>query len=90
MLMLHFSFPWSTCLASPCRPLFSDYWERFVQCLTALRDKQQRTVYRLTLVRGMNMASAQEYAALIDLGQPDVGVVLACAKLWHSCKCTQL
>jgi wyosine [tRNA(Phe)-imidazoG37] synthetase (radical SAM superfamily) len=58
--------------SSPCRPLFSDYWERFVQCLTALRDKQQRTVYRLTLVRGMNMTGVDEYASLIDLGQPDV------------------
>ncbi len=36
------------------RPLFSDYWERFTSCLTALRDKRQRTVYRLTLVRGKN------------------------------------
>ena len=28
------------------RPLFSDFWERFRECLTLLRDKRQRTVYR--------------------------------------------
>jgi hypothetical protein len=28
------------------RPLFKDYWERFQACLSLLRDRQQRTVYR--------------------------------------------
>lgn len=28
------------------RPLFKDFWERFRECLTLLRDKHQRTVYR--------------------------------------------
>lgn len=32
------------------RPLFGDFWDRFVGSLSALRDKNQRTVYRLTLV----------------------------------------
>ena len=31
------------------RPLFKDFWERFVTCLDELKTKQQRTVYRLTL-----------------------------------------
>jgi len=53
------------------RPLFADYWERFTACLRALRDKQQRTVYRLTLVAGYNMSDAAEYATLVELGQPD-------------------
>ena len=39
--------------------------------LTALRDKNQRTVYRLTLVAGWNAEDAMEYAKLIDLGRPD-------------------
>ena len=30
------------------RPLFKDFWERFRECLTLLRDKHQRTVYRST------------------------------------------
>ena len=45
--------------------------DRFVGSLTSLRDKNQRTVYRLTLVKGMNAADAGEYAKLIDLGKPD-------------------
>lgn len=28
------------------RPLFKDFWQRFLDCLTELRDKRQRTVYR--------------------------------------------
>lgn len=28
------------------RPLFKDFWERFRSCLTLLREKCQRTVYR--------------------------------------------
>ncbi|CBZ53719.1 hypothetical protein NCLIV_035010 [Neospora caninum Liverpool] len=37
------------------QPLFADYWERFVACLELLKEKRQRTVYRLTLVAGYNM-----------------------------------
>jgi tRNA wybutosine-synthesizing protein 1 len=43
-----------------------------VGSLTALRDKNQRTVYRLTLVAGWNASDAAEYAKLIDLGKPDL------------------
>jgi tRNA wybutosine-synthesizing protein 1 len=53
------------------RPLFSDYWDRFIGSLTALKDKQQRTVYRLTLVSGWNMEEVAAYAKLVDLGKPD-------------------
>ncbi|KAL3695249.1 hypothetical protein R1sor_009325 [Riccia sorocarpa] len=53
------------------RPLFSDFWERFTDSLSALRDKRQRTVYRLTLVKGWNVAELDEYVALLQLGQPD-------------------
>ena len=53
------------------RPLFSDYWQRFVDCLSSLKAKDQRTVYRLTLVQGWNMKEVDEYAKLISLGSPD-------------------
>ncbi|KAG6555532.1 hypothetical protein Mapa_002767 [Marchantia paleacea] len=53
------------------RPLFSDFWERFTDSLTALRDKSQRTVYRLTLVKGWNVAEIDAYVELLRLGQPD-------------------
>ena len=45
--------------------------DRFVGSLKALRTKNQRTVYRLTLVAGWNASDATEYAKLIDLGKPD-------------------
>ena len=53
------------------RPLFADFWERFQRSLVALKAKQQRTVYRLTLVRGWNTDEVQQYADLLDLGVPD-------------------
>jgi len=53
------------------RPLFSDFWERYIESLRALKMKNQRTVYRLTLVRDHNMAAVQEYARLVSLGEPD-------------------
>jgi len=52
------------------RPLFSDFWERFIASMHSLSKKQQRTVYRMTLVKGMNMGQLQEYARLISLGNP--------------------
>ncbi|KAG8377786.1 hypothetical protein BUALT_Bualt08G0069900 [Buddleja alternifolia] len=53
------------------RPLFGDFWERFVDSLKALRDKQQRTVYRLTLVKGWNTEDIDAYFNLFDIGSPD-------------------
>merc|ERR1719262_836368 len=53
------------------RPLFSDFWDRYIESLRAIRTKKQRTVYRLTLVKGQNMASAADYARLVFLGEPD-------------------
>jgi len=52
------------------RPLFKDFWTRFIDSLTALKDKKQRTVYRLTLVKGENMINIPDYARLISLGLP--------------------
>ncbi|EHA8587403.1 S-adenosyl-L-methionine-dependent tRNA 4-demethylwyosine synthase [Cocos nucifera] len=54
------------------RPLFSDFWERFVDSLKALQDKEQRTVYRLTLVKGWNAEDIDAYANLIGIGKPDL------------------
>lgn len=36
------------------RPLFKDYWQRFIDSLKALSEKGQRTVYRLTVVKAWN------------------------------------
>ncbi|KAE8100229.1 hypothetical protein FH972_018151 [Carpinus fangiana] len=53
------------------RPLFADFWERFIDSLKALREKQQRTVYRLTLVKGWNTEEIDAYSNLFSLGKPD-------------------
>jgi tRNA wybutosine-synthesizing protein 1 len=54
------------------RPLFKDFWERFQDSLAAMKLKQQRTVYRLTLVKAWNMLEMDEYVKLIELGQPGI------------------
>ena len=55
------------------RPLHRDFWERFVRCLDILREQRfrQRTVFRLTLVKGFNIEDeAEGYAALVERGLP--------------------
>lgn len=53
------------------RPLFDDFWERFLDSMDALREKRQRTVYRMTLVSDYNMADVDSYAKLVERGFPD-------------------
>ncbi len=55
------------------RPLFRDFWERLQRCLEILREKrlEQRTVFRLTLVKGFNIEDeAEGYADLVEKGLP--------------------
>jgi tRNA wybutosine-synthesizing protein 1 len=54
------------------RPLFKDFWERTLECLDILRERQEelRTVYRFPLVRGFNMDEIPGYGGLIDRGRP--------------------
>ncbi|KAK4512948.1 uncharacterized protein ATC70_003659 [Mucor velutinosus] len=52
------------------RPLFRDFWERFLNCLEQLALKGQRTVYRMTLVKGHNTAEIDGYVELIRRGKP--------------------
>ena len=54
------------------RPLFKDFWERFMESLEELKRKEQRTVYRMTLVKSWNMDEAEGYAELIEQGQPGI------------------
>ncbi|XP_069768163.1 S-adenosyl-L-methionine-dependent tRNA 4-demethylwyosine synthase TYW1 isoform X3 [Narcine bancroftii] len=53
------------------RPLFKDFWSRYLESLKALADKKQRTVYRLTLVKAWNVDELRSYADLIEIGKPD-------------------
>lgn len=54
------------------RPLNSDFWERLMACLDILRTTQshQRTVFRLTLVKGFNMEDIESYADMVERAQP--------------------
>ncbi|CCE65062.1 hypothetical protein TPHA_0J02420 [Tetrapisispora phaffii CBS 4417] len=54
------------------RPLFKDFWERMLECLDLINSLQshQRTVYRLTLVKGFNMGDISAYADLVERGNP--------------------
>jgi tRNA wybutosine-synthesizing protein 1 len=65
------------------RPLFQDFWERFLSCLEKLKTKGQRTVYRMTLVKSYNMEEIEKYAELIQIGMPDfieIKAVTYCGK----------
>jgi len=50
------------------RPLFSDAWDRLKESLVCLKGKGQRTVARLTVVKGWNSDEVEGYAMLIALG----------------------
>jgi tRNA wybutosine-synthesizing protein 1 len=50
------------------RPLFNDAWDRLKQSLSSLKAKGQRTVARLTVVKGWNSDEVEGYAKLIALG----------------------
>ncbi|KAF7682718.1 S-adenosyl-L-methionine-dependent tRNA 4-demethylwyosine synthase [Astathelohania contejeani] len=53
------------------RPLFKDYWERFISCVKLLKKRKERTVFRLTLVKGQNNDDVEGYANLVQIGSPD-------------------
>jgi len=50
------------------RPLFRDAWDRLRRSLKSLKVKGQRTVARLTIVKGWNSDEISGYAKLIALG----------------------
>jgi tRNA wybutosine-synthesizing protein 1 len=55
------------------RPLHRDFWERFERCMDILRERrfEQRTVFRLTLVKGFNVdEEAEGYADLVARALP--------------------
>ena len=53
------------------RPLFKDFWERYLACLDALKEKRQRTVYRFTLVKDFNTDEIPGYVDLVERGCPE-------------------
>lgn len=53
------------------RPLFEDFWERFLESFESLSRKGQRTVFRLTLVKEWNVEEVENYGQLVGRGKPD-------------------
>jgi len=75
--------PSSESLEEVDRPLFKDAWRRLRVSLEILKEKRQRTVARLTLVKGHNASDIAGYAELIALGEPtlvEVKGVTFCGK----------
>lgn len=64
--------PTRTDLKKVDRPLNADFWERLMSCLDILRTVQshQRTVFRLTLVKGFNMNDVASYADMVERARP--------------------
>ncbi|ODV89025.1 hypothetical protein CANCADRAFT_18953, partial [Tortispora caseinolytica NRRL Y-17796] len=63
--------PDQTSLQKVDRPLHRDFWPRFQRCLDIIRNKtSQRTVFRLTLVKGFNATDTKGYADLIEKARP--------------------
>ncbi|EGW30467.1 uncharacterized protein SPAPADRAFT_143744 [Spathaspora passalidarum NRRL Y-27907] len=71
-LYLSIDAPTKTDLKKVDRPLNSDFWERLMSCLDIIRTTQahQRTVFRLTLVKGFNMGDIESYADMVERAMP--------------------
>ncbi|WP_406660380.1 4-demethylwyosine synthase TYW1 [Methanolobus sp. ZRKC3] len=54
-----------------CLPKSSHLWEKINRSLEILKDKDTRTVIRITLIKDVNMFDSQGYAELIKKAQPD-------------------
>jgi len=70
-LYLSMDAPTKELLKDIDKPLFSDYWERFLASLDALAAKKGRTCVRVTLIKGLNMSHLDEYADLLKRSDPD-------------------
>lgn len=53
------------------KPLFIDYWQRFLDCLDAMKKTKSRTAVRITMIKGLNDVNVQGYVNLLKRAQPD-------------------
>lgn len=72
-LYLSVDAPTSEIMKIVDRPILPDYWDRFQQSVNLMRKRRERTVFRLTLMEGINMNDehVQEYAHIFAQGDPD-------------------
>jgi tRNA wybutosine-synthesizing protein 1 len=54
-----------------CLPKSPKLWDKINESLEILKDKDTRTVIRITLIKGVNMFDPQGYAELIKKADPD-------------------
>lgn len=53
------------------KPLFIDYWERFLKSLDYFAKKKERTCIRITVIKGVNDVEPENYAKLIKRSNTD-------------------
>lgn len=53
-----------------CRPMIKDGWKRIMESLSMLKEFN-RSVIRLTLVKGLNFLKPEEYAKIIEEAEPN-------------------
>ncbi len=53
------------------KPLFPDFWERYIQSIREVAKKKYRTTARLTVVKGINDVQPEKYAELLRMGDFD-------------------
>jgi len=53
-----------------CRPLIPNAWQKLTDTIEGLSTLKCPTVIRLTMVKGYNMIKPEEYAKIINLGEP--------------------
>ncbi|WP_276246236.1 4-demethylwyosine synthase TYW1 [Haladaptatus sp. YSMS36] len=67
------------------RSVEDDSWDRLIDTMDVLAEKKDtRTVLRTTLVKGVNMANPDWYAALFDRADPDFVELKAYMHVGHS------
>ena len=69
-LYLTLPAPDQTTYIKTCAPLIKDGWDRILKSLKLI-SRFNRSVIRLTLVRGLNMVKAEGYARLVEESRPD-------------------
>lgn len=72
------------------RPVFKDFWERLQRSIDYMAAKRGRTVFRLTLIDGVNMADVKGYAEMARRGMPDMIELKQVTPAWQGMKSTPL
>ncbi|RMF06410.1 4-demethylwyosine synthase TYW1 [Candidatus Woesearchaeota archaeon] len=70
-LYLSMDAPTEELLREIDKPLFPDFWERYIESMHALAQKKHRTCVRITAIKDMNMSHERNYAELLRKADPD-------------------